>query len=44
MHVIWAECDAGFPRDKDWSFAIRTATFGSNVVLIVERVFMGTWG
>ena len=28
MHVIWAECDAGFPRDKDWGFAIWTATFG----------------
>ena len=28
MHVIWTECDAGFPRDKDGSFAIRTATFG----------------
>jgi hypothetical protein len=28
MHVIWAERDARFPRDKDWRFAIRTATFG----------------
>jgi hypothetical protein len=27
MHVIRAECDAGFPRDEDWSFTVRTTPF-----------------